>query len=379
MTIAVDDWTADGLKDLLTGIKAAGDAPLTAATTLPPAVYRSAELYRLEVERVFRPGWVPIGRADQVATPGDFMCFDLLGEPLVLTRDRDGGLHVLSRVCRHRWMEVAQGSGNAHALQCPYHLWTYGLSGELVGAPEMQGLDDFDKANCSLPEVRHEEWLGFVFVNLDGRADPLAPQLEPLAQSLQPLRVGEQVTFETIDWGVCDWDWKIMVENYMECYHHIGSHRETVQDDYPAHLTWTEDTNDAYSLMHVPPRVTDPTAKSKWGSPLREGLLVNIFPICIFGPFDPGLTVLRVLPLGPGKIHLYTDHGMLQEVLDSPNGQEIRDVAMDVFRKIHLEDIGICEGVQRAASAGLAPVGRLSLLEEPLWRLYRFLSARLTA
>jgi phenylpropionate dioxygenase-like ring-hydroxylating dioxygenase large terminal subunit len=377
MTIALENRTADNLSDLLAGIKAAGEAPLTESTTLPPAVYGSAELYQLEVERVFRPGWMPIGRVDQVPNPGDYMCFDLLGEPLVLTRDREGAIHVLSRVCRHRWMAVAEGTGNAHALQCPYHLWTYALSGELVGAPEMQGVDDFDKANCGLPELRHEAFLGFVFVNLDGQAEPLGPQLEPLARSLEPLRVGEQMTFETIDWGVCDWDWKIMVENYMECYHHMGSHRETVQDDYPGQLTWTEDTNDAYSLMHVPPRENDPSAKSKWGTPLKEGLLVNIFPISIFGPFDPGLTVLRVFPLGPGKMHLFTDHAMPQEDLDSPDGQQMKDVSMDIFRKIHLEDIGICEGVQRAAMAGLAPVGRLSLLEEPLWRLYGYLAARL--
>jgi hypothetical protein len=150
-----------------------------------------------------------------------------------------------------------------------------------------------------------------------------------------------------------------------------------VQDDYPGQLTWTEDTNDAYSLMHVPPRENDPSAKSKWGTPLKEGLLVNIFPISIFGPFDPGLTVLRVFPLGPGKMHLFTDHAMPQEDLDSPDGQQMKDVSMDIFRKIHLEDIGICEGVQRAAMAGLAPVGRLSLLEEPLWRLYGYLAARL--
>jgi phenylpropionate dioxygenase-like ring-hydroxylating dioxygenase large terminal subunit len=335
-------------------------------------------MYELEVERVFRPGWVPIGRVEQVAKPGDYMCVDLLGELLVVTRDRDSEIHVLSRVCAHRWMEVATGAGSAHALQCPYHLWTYAMSGELVGAPEMQGLEYFEKETCRLPQIRHEEWMGFIFVNMDGQAAPLSSQLQPLASSLAPFAIDELMTFETIDWGECDWDWKIMVENFMECYHHLGSHRETLQDDFPAQLTWTEETNEAYSLMHVPPRDSDPTAKSKLGAALEEGLLVNIFPISIFGPFDNGMAVIRVIPLGPGRIHLYTDHCLPQSVLDSPEAESIKAGMLAAFRRIHAEDIYICEGVQRAASTGLARVGRLSLLEEPLWRLYRFLSARLS-
>jgi nitrite reductase/ring-hydroxylating ferredoxin subunit len=157
-----------GLVDeLLARIQDAASAPLGRAVTLPPQVYGSEEIYRLEVERVFRPGWFAAARADQVSKPGDYLSVDVVGEPLVITRDRDGDVHVLSRLCAHRWMEVAAGAGNAPALQCPYHLWTYSLSGQLVGAPHMTESADFDKASCRLATIRHEIW--------GGRAGPRSP------------------------------------------------------------------------------------------------------------------------------------------------------------------------------------------------------------
>jgi phenylpropionate dioxygenase-like ring-hydroxylating dioxygenase large terminal subunit len=364
--------------DLLAGIREAASAPLGRAVTLPPQVYGSEEIYRLEVERVFRPGWFALARADQVSTPGDYMSVDLVGEPLVVTRDRDGDIHVLSRLCAHRLMEVTTGAGNAPALQCPYHLWTYSLSGQLVGAPHMTESADFDKTTCPLTTIRHEEWGGFVFVNLSGDAPALAPQLAALEERLAPYDLSDQTTYETIDWGECEWDWKIMVENYMECYHHIGSHRKTLQDKWPGELSWTEASPDSYALMHVPPRPgvefkrLDGTAYQP-----DDGLLVNIFPATIFGVGRFGLTVLRVFPLGPGRIRLITDTCLPSELAHSEAWAEERAASMAQFRAIHLEDIGICSGVQRAAGSAMARPGRLAQLEEPLWRLYRYLGDRL--
>jgi phenylpropionate dioxygenase-like ring-hydroxylating dioxygenase large terminal subunit len=368
-----------GLVDeLLTGIRQAASAPLGRAVTLPPQVYGSEEIYRLEVERVFRPGWFAVARADQVSKPGDYLSVDLVGEPLVVTRDREGSIHVLSRLCAHRWMEVASGAGNAAALQCPYHLWTYSLSGQLVGAPHMVDSADFDKSTCRLPTLRHEEWGGFVFVNLSGDSPALAPQLATLEERLAPFDLDDQTAFETIDWGECDWDWKIMVENYMECYHHIGSHRKTLQDKWPGEMSWTEASPESYALMHVPP-ASGATFTRLDGTAYEpgDGLLVNIFPATIFGVGRYGLTVLRVFPLGPGRIRLITDHCLPSGLATSEEWADERAASMAQFRAIHLEDIGICQGVQRAAGSAMARPGRLAQLEEPLWRLYRHLGDRL--
>jgi phenylpropionate dioxygenase-like ring-hydroxylating dioxygenase large terminal subunit len=371
MTATMGHRGTEPVETIIEGIRSAGTAPKSRATTLPPAAYTSQEVYDLEVDRLFRPGWMMVGRADRIPNPGDYQCVDLLGESLVMTRDRDGELHVISRVCAHRWMPVAEGSGNAKALQCPYHLWTYALSGELVGAPEMQQIDDFDKALCSLPTVRHEEWLGYVFVNLDGAAEPLAPQLEPAMPALTHVGAQDHQWFETVDWGECPWDWKVMVENYMECYHHIGSHRKTLQADFPGEATWTAETPDAYSLMHIP------AAQDGAFAGTEDALLLNIFPISLISPMVGGAFIVRIFPLGPGRVHIFTDHLLDRSALASPDAEAAKKEMLDWITAVHIEDIEICSGVQRSLAGRLAPIGRLSHLEEPLWRLYRFLADRM--
>src|SRR5581483_10645407 len=121
--------------------------PLERAETLPPEAYFSPHVYDLEVERVFRRDWLCVGRVDQMPNPGDYITADIAGEPLVITRDLEGELHALSRVCRHRFMDIldpqlSEPRGNLARLTCPYHTWTYKLDGEYVGmlaaAPEMK-------------------------------------------------------------------------------------------------------------------------------------------------------------------------------------------------------------------------------------------------
>jgi phenylpropionate dioxygenase-like ring-hydroxylating dioxygenase large terminal subunit len=103
---------------------------------------------------------VVIGRVDQVPNPGDFLSVDLVGEPLVMIRGRDGTLRVLSRVCRHRWMDVCKGSGNTQLFSCPYHAWTYNLDGTHRGVPGMDATPGFDKGSVALPSIHHEVWQG---------------------------------------------------------------------------------------------------------------------------------------------------------------------------------------------------------------------------
>jgi phenylpropionate dioxygenase-like ring-hydroxylating dioxygenase large terminal subunit len=376
--MTVINLTRPGTPDLdqiLAGIKLAGGTSVERAITMPPAAYTSEDLYRLEIEKLFRPGWVAIARTDQVSQPGDYFCVDLVGEPLVVTRDRDGELYVLSRVCLHRWMEVATGSGNAAALQCPYHLWTYSLSGHLVGAPEMQGVEAFDKSGCRLPEVRFEVWKGFIFVNLDGQADPLAPTLTPLNDQLNTFGTEDHIVVDSVDWGVCPWDWKIMIENFMECYHHAGSHRKTLEDRFPARLTWTDTSNEFYSIMHTVP--ADDALPEDDEMMVESGRLVHIYPLTILSVRPSGGGILRVLPLGPGRIRLITDMLVPRDAVDEPDFAEKLAKRRERFKTINLEDVETCSRVQKGATAGLADVGRLSRLEQPLWEFYSYLADHL--
>lgn len=355
------------------------------ATTLPADAYASAELYALEREKIMLAGWQPVCRAEQLEEPGSYYSIDLLGRPLVVTRDRSGELHVLSRTCLHRWMEVTSGAGQAGTLQCPYHLWTYGLDGQLVGAPQMDDVPGFDKKSMCLPHIRHEVWHGFVFVNLDGTAPPLAPQLAGLDSYLANYDIDGYRTVETTEW-TCPWDWKIMVENFMECYHHIGPHRATLEDEYPAAMSWTDVGGDLFSIMHIQQDtkydVRSPFAKP--GSPLlRPEQLTEILIFTVYPHFmvslGPGFMYwMKVLPEGPGQLRLHLDICMSGAALADPARDDLGRDLIDGIIKIHKEDLDICAGVQRAVNSGaVTSVGRLALLEQPLWEFYRYIGRQI--
>lgn len=355
------------------------------ATTLPPAAYRSPELYELEEAKLFRSGWQGVCRVEQVAEPGSYYSIDLLGRPLVVTRDRAGDLHVLSRTCQHRWMEVATGAGRANTLQCPYHLWTYGLDGQLVGAPLMNEVPGFDKGKIGLPHVRHEVWHGFVFVNLDGTAEPLAPQLARLDSYLENYDLDGYRSVDVSDWD-CPWDWKIMVDNFMECYHHLGPHRDSLEDEYPAAASWTDKGDDLFSIMHIqqePKYDTRPPFLSPGSSRLRPEQLREILIFTVYPHFmislGPGfLYWMKVLPEGPGKIRLQLDICMSGAALAHPDRESRQVELVDGVIAIHKEDVEVCAAVQRAVDGGGAGgVGRLALIEQPLWELYRYLGRQL--
>ncbi len=368
------------LQDTLAAIRSAADSSVEDASTLPPEAYRSEELYEREVERLLRPGWIAIGRLDQVSKPGDYFSVDLLGENLVVTRAKDMSLHVLSRICRHRWMEVVSGNGNARALQCPYHLWTYGLSGKLVGAPYMDNWNRAAKARCALPSFAHAEWGGFVWVNLDGHGSDLDASLAPLTDQLQGLGLESQVLVESIDWGEQDWDWKVMIDNFMECYHHLGTHAESLNAAYPADAAWTDASTEAYSLMHVV-RATGAGSDGGWPQmdPMsdEDGTLVHVFPLTIFSVRRSGTNVLRVLPLGPGRIHLYSDMLAPRSIVDRQDFAALWKARREVSDLINQEDIEACRAVQKGLGTPSVQQGHLSHLERPLWQFIRYMAVGL--
>ncbi|MCX7355532.1 MAG: aromatic ring-hydroxylating dioxygenase subunit alpha [Alphaproteobacteria bacterium] len=218
---------------------------------LPPACYTSAAFHEREIETIFRKEWVCIGRVEDVAKPGDYVSIDIVGEPLVMVRDLEGNLRVHSRICRHRSMILVEGAGNARSFNCPYHAWVYGLDGRLAGAPEMEYTPGFDRAACRLPGPKVELWEGFVFVNFDPKAKPLAPRVEKLTRFLGNWHMGEMVAVRSFDFHV-GWNWKVMIDNYIEAYHHLGAHRLSLEPVMPTRLVRVEDLSGPFTIVHMP-------------------------------------------------------------------------------------------------------------------------------
>jgi phenylpropionate dioxygenase-like ring-hydroxylating dioxygenase large terminal subunit len=129
---------------------------------LPPRCYTDPDFYALEVERVFKRNWIPVGRTDQVPNVGDYFTTTRFGEPILVVRDKDSTLVALSNVCRHRSYPVAQGAGNCRARRftCSYHGWSYDLSGQLRTAPQMEKTGSFRPADVHLPRFGIDVWQG---------------------------------------------------------------------------------------------------------------------------------------------------------------------------------------------------------------------------
>src|ERR1700740_2329311 len=152
--------------------------------TLPPQAYSSEAFFQLEVERIFREEWLCVGHVSQIPEAGDYFTVELLNEPMVIVRGKDR-VRALSSVCRHRWAPVASGSGNARGgFSCPFHRWSYGLDGHLIGAPLMDQAAAFDKKSCRLPEFRTEivEDLGLIFVTFSDRVSSISDRIASLCQ-----------------------------------------------------------------------------------------------------------------------------------------------------------------------------------------------------
>ena len=205
------------------------------AWTLPPKAYMSQEFFDLEMEKVFKPGWICVGHVAQIPRVGDYFTMDLFGEPIVIVRGPDK-VRALSSVCLHRWAPIVSGAGNTKILSCPFHKWGYALDGRLLGAPFMDRAKGFPPKDYRLPEFRLEivEALGLIFVTLNQDISPISERLAKLVERAEAegWDYANRVIVDVVDQDNA-YNWKIQVETYMEYYHHIGAHKQSLERSRP--------------------------------------------------------------------------------------------------------------------------------------------------
>jgi len=321
------------------------------ATSLPPERYIAPDVFAEERERVFAQHWIPVAREEDVAEPGDFITIDIAGDPVVVTRGRDGALHAMANVCRHRNTTIAEGRGNVASLQCPYHRWTYRLDGQLLAAPNMDGIDGFTVDEICLPPLAVDTWLGWVFVNMKVDAAPLAPQLTGLeaicaAYDLASMqRVGVLHYHQT-------WNWKITLENFAESYHHAGVHGTTLQPIFPGERSWAEPNNGQpwMSLDHVSLDDTQPPFTASAAFPLLMFSIVRPF----------GLVWFRL------EVHDVEDVDLDLQGFLSPehaNDDGVAHLFLDGLRMINDEDVIVNRRTAQGLHSRYAQPGRISRLE----------------
>ena len=194
------------------------------AKTLPQRYFISPEVFVEEREKIFSAQWVCVGHQSQIAKAGQYFLAQIAGESLIVVRDPKSEIRGFYNVCRHRGTRLKEDScGHASAIQCPYHAWTYGLDGRLIGAPHMDEVPGFDKAEHSLHGVNLALFEGFIFVNLAKNPTPLERWFAPLVGKFSHWNMSILRSAKRIEYDVRA-NWKLIFENYSECYHCPGVH-----------------------------------------------------------------------------------------------------------------------------------------------------------
>jgi Rieske 2Fe-2S family protein len=188
--------------------------------TLPGRFFTSQAVFEAEIDRIYYSGWVYAGRTSQIDNAGDYFLFQCGGESVILLRDQSSEPRGFYNVCRHRGSRLCEAESGRfpHSIQCAYHAWTYGLDGQLIGAPLMDEVFEFRKEAHSLIPIAVADWEGFLFVNLAVQPEPFEDVFAPLAGKFNDWNLSQLENAGLIEYQV-NANWKLIVQNYSECYH----------------------------------------------------------------------------------------------------------------------------------------------------------------
>ena len=323
------------------------------AWRLPARYYLDPGVLELEKERIFFRSWLLAGHISQLAEPGSYFTLDLLGERLFFVRGEDDEIRGFYNVCRHRAHALVEGRGCKHTITCPYHAWTYGLDGTLRHARNSHRVKGFDPAHYSLVSVRVERFLGFLLFNLDPDAESfvrLAPELESDIRKHVPQLddlVAQPHTGPNDD-ATLRCNWKVLLDNGIECYHcgpahpafvdlvDMDTYRITRHDMHTTHVMESTNThNTAYEYESV--------------GAVRQAVFWHVWPNLDFGMI-PGSPNFGVFSIDPVRVDLTRTRGVSLRIPTAPT--EL-DRARDRYEAEVLlpEDIGLCESVQRGIAS----------------------------
>lgn len=347
----------------------------TAALTLPGRYYTATEVYAAEQERIFGGRWTCVGRSEDVAATGDYVLVDIAGESLIVVRDGAGALHAHFNVCRHRGTRMCEAPAGrfGETIQCPYHAWTYGLDGRLVAARHMQDAPGFTRDDWPLRGAAAAEWEGFVFVNLAAAPEPFEAAFAPLlgrfsAWSAGTLRRGAQVVYEVAA------NWKLIVENYSECYHCPLIHPELVQLS-----PWQSGRNDlsegpflggymelSHDSMTVDGARRRPPVGTVGGEDLGRVYYYAIFPNLLLSLHPDYVMAHTLWPAGPGRSKVVCDW-YFDPATMAAAGFDPSD-AVQFWDTTNRQDWHVCELSQLGVSSRAYTPGPYAQAEGLLWQ-----------
>jgi choline monooxygenase len=378
---------------------AATRQPVNRAWTLRPDAYRAPRFHGLEQERVFATSWVAVADIERLRHPGDTLPVRVAGRPLLLTRAQDGRLRAFHNMCRHRGAQLVAEECRLKRVRCPYHSWTYGLDGRLLGAPLFEGSDipndqqglfdmdhvvDFDKTDFGLLPVRVDAWGHLVFVNLDDHAMSLADWLGDLPQRLAGYGLSELSVVARNTYDVAA-NWKLLAENFMEYYHLPWVHPELakisrIEDHHrfqgPGMYTGmttspiTQDEHSGWSSLEPAAGLSDEDAVSGRFVWVMPNVALAVLPSHVFTIVLEPMAVDRTIE----HTSLAVRHGHDGDVEVATALNKL----MSFWDHVNREDIDVVERVQLGVADPSYPGGRMCYrFEEPLHRAQNMIIDRM--
>jgi Rieske 2Fe-2S family protein len=336
------------------------------ARTLPRRAYLSDDVLVWERRHIFGSGWICIGRSDLVADPGSQRALSVGGNGVLLVRDTAGRLRAFHNTCRHRGHELlAEGECQTRrTIACPYHSWVYNLDGSLRQAARFTDLASFDAEEFPLLPVAVEEWHGWIFVNAEGAAEPLSSWLGNLGDYLadwEPDRLAPGTRHEYVVAA----NWKVILENFVECYHCPSIHPELCRvsdpesgsEMFPQKGMWLGgpmELRGHASTQSLSGEGSGFSFRGLSAEKLREIRYFVIFPNLLISPHPDYVMTHRLIPLSPTETFVECAWLFPPEAVASPSFDP--SFASDFWDRTNAQDFAACESVMRGMhSPGYRP------------------------
>ena len=355
------------------------------ATTLPAPFYVDASCFAREMDALFGRMWICAARVEQVERPGQFVVREVMGESIIITSSAAGRVDAFYNVCRHRGTRLcteAEGTFGRR-IQCPYHAWTYALDGSLVGAPHMDDVPHFAKADYPLHRVHADVWDGHVFINLSRETPrPLQEQLAELPSKFAPwrmqeLRLGHRIVYDVKA------NWKLIIQNYNECLHcpnlhpalnrlshYLSGENEPLQ---PTYMGGRMDLRPGVDTLTMDGRCTRGPLPGLSAEDVRRVYYYAIFPNMLLSLHPDYMMVHTLWPVAPDRTINICEWHVHPTELSRPDFT--MSDAVEFWDLTNRQDWHVCELSQAGISSRAYTPGPYSNREDLLYAFDRMILA----
>lgn len=337
------------------------EAATVGGKSLPQKYFVSPDVFADERRKIFSKEWLLVGHQSQLPSAGDFFVATVANESLIVIRDQQGQIRAFYNVCRHRGSRLKEEAcGRTSTIQCPYHAWTYALDGRLMGAPHMDEVSGFDKADYSLPPVNLGLWEGLIFVNLERNPEPLEKWFAPLSRKFSHWNMSILRPAKRIEYDVRA-NWKLMFENYSECYHCPGVHPQLQKiSPYDSAENDLHDGPFLGGFMQINPGKSLTMSGNACAAfvgkieDLRRVFYYSIFPNMLLSLHPEYVMVHQLWPQSPGQTLIVCDWFFHPNAFQREKFNP--DDAIEFWDTTNRQDWHVCELSQQGiASRGYRP------------------------